>query len=113
MLKIKIGVFDSGVGGLSVAKAIQKELPDYKVIFKDDAQNVPYGTKSIEEIHQLTKPILEELVSDGCKAIVVACNTVTTNLIKRLREEVDIPLVGMEPMVKPAALATKSKVIAV
>ncbi len=109
----KIGVFDSGVGGLSVVNAINKLLPGYQVIFKNDAEHIPYGNRSADEIYAFTKPILDSLVADGCKVIVVACNTVTTNLISRLREELPIPLIGMEPMIKPAAAATKTGVIAV
>lgn len=113
MPKTKIGVFDSGVGGLSVAKAIKRELPDHEVIYRDDSEHVPYGTRSIEEIYSFTKPVLKKLISEGCEVIVIACNTVTTNLIERLRKEIPIPLVGMEPMVKPAAAASKTGVIAV
>jgi glutamate racemase len=109
----KIGVFDSGVGGLSVANAIKKALPDYEVIYKDDAANVPYGNRDIKEIYNLTLPILKSLIDEGCKVIVIACNTVTTNLITQLREELSVPLVGMEPMVKPAAAASETGVIAV
>lgn len=109
----KIGVFDSGIGGLSVVNAIRKELPDVTVIFKNDAQHVPYGIRSSDDIHRLTLPILQQLVAQDCQVIVIACNTVTTNLIDKLRTELPVPLVGMEPMVKPAALATKTKVIAV
>lgn len=111
--KIKIGVFDSGVGGLSVVRAIQKQAPQLEVIFKNDEKHVPYGTRSVEEIYNFVKPILQEMVDEGCRVIVIACNTVTTNLIRRLREEFEVPLVGMEPMVKPAAALTESKVIAV
>lgn len=110
---VKIGVFDSGIGGLSLVWAIQKELPDHPIIFKNDAEHVPYGTKSLDEIYNLTKPILKSMVAEGCGVIVIACNTVTTNLIERLRKELPVPLVGMEPMVKPAAAATGSKIIAV
>jgi glutamate racemase len=109
----KIGVFDSGVGGLSVALAIQKNLPGYEVVFKDDSEHVPYGTKELEEIYQFTRPILDSLASEDCKVIVIACNTVTTNLIERLREEIQIPLIGMEPAVKPAAANTKTGIITV
>jgi glutamate racemase len=98
---------------LSVARAIQKELPKLEVIFKNDEQHVPYGTRSVEELYGFTKPILQSLADEGCKVIVVACNTVTTNFINRLRDELPVPLVGMEPMVKPAAAATKTGVIAV
>jgi len=113
MPKIKIGVFDSGVGGLSVVKAIQKELPDLEIILKEDKEHVPYGTRAVEEIYQLIKPIFQSFIVEDCQIIVVACNTVTTNLITRLREEIPVPLVGMEPMVKPAAEATKTGIIAV
>jgi glutamate racemase len=113
MPRVKIGVFDSGVGGLSVVKAIQKELPDLEIVYKDDKQHVPYGTRSIDEIHNLIRPIFQEFVDEGCRIIVVACNTVTTNLISQLRKEFSVPMVGMEPMVKPAAEATKTGVIAV
>lgn len=110
---VKIGVFDSGIGGLSVVRAIQKALPNHEVIFKNDMQHVPYGTRELEEIYRFTKPILKSLINEGCEVIIIACNTVTTNLIDRLRRELTVPLVGMEPMVKPAAMATKTKVIAV
>jgi glutamate racemase len=111
--RVKIGVFDSGVGGLSMAKAIRQALPGHEVIYRDDSEHVPYGTRSIEELRSFTLPILEEMVKEGCRVIVIACNTVTTNMIKRLREEINVPLIGMEPMVKPAALATKTDVIAI
>jgi glutamate racemase len=110
---MKVGVFDSGIGGLSVARAIEKALPELEVIFRDDKQHVPYGSRGVEEIYKFTKPILQELIDQGCDVLVIACNTVTTNLIKQLRKELSVPLVGMEPMVKPAALATKTGVIAV
>ena len=113
MPKIKIGVFDSGVGGLSVVKAIQKELPDLEIIYKDDAEHVPYGTRSVEEIHGFVKPIFQSFVDEGCRAIVIACNTVTTNLASQLRTEFSVPIVGMEPMVKPDAAETKTGIIAV
>jgi glutamate racemase len=113
MPRIKVGVFDSGVGGLSVVKAIKGALPDLEVIYKDDKQHVPYGTRRTDEIHEFIKPIFQEFIDENCEAVVVACNTVTTNLIAELREEFSVPMVGMEPMVKPAALATKTGVIAV
>jgi glutamate racemase len=110
---MKIGVFDSGAGGLHVAEKIQKALPEHEVIYMEDRENVPYGTRSIEEIHSLVSPILEELARQGCQVIIIACNTVTTNLINELRQQLPVPLVGMEPMIKPAAAATKTGVIAV
>jgi glutamate racemase len=113
MPNVKIGVFDSGVGAQSVINAISQALPDLEIVYKDDKQHVPYGSRSIGEIHSLVKPIFQEFIDEGCKLIVVACNTVTTNLIKQLREEFDVPMVGMEPAVKPAAGITRTKVIAV
>lgn len=111
--KVKIGVFDSGVGGLSVVKAIQHALPDSEIIYKDDKPHVPYGSRDIDEIHDFIRPIFQEFIDEECRVVVIACNTVTTNLIKQLRNEFPIPMVGMEPMVKPAAEATKTGIIAV
>lgn len=111
--RIKIGVFDSGVGALPVIAAIKNALPDVEVVYKDDKKHVPYGTRSIDEIYSFVKPILQEFIDEGCTAIVIACNTVTTNLISRLRQELPVPLVGMEPMVKPAAMHSRTGVIAV
>lgn len=110
---MKIGVFDSGVGGLSVARAIQKALPEHEIVLREDKENLPYGTKSPEELLTLVVPILQEMISEGCAVIVIACNTVTTTIIQRLREVIIVPLVDMEPMVKPAAEMTRSGVIAV
>jgi glutamate racemase len=110
---VKIGVFDSGIGGLSVANAIKKAFPQHEIIFKNDAKHVPYGTRSMDEVLGFTLPILQSLVADGARCIVIACNTVSTNLIEQLRNLIDVPLVAMEPMVKPAAERTKTGVIAV
>ncbi|RFC41053.1 MAG: glutamate racemase [Candidatus Nitrotoga sp. CP45] len=108
----KIGVFDSGVGGLSVAKAIEKALPNIEVVFANDPEHVPYGSKSPEEVLKYIVPILEDLVKQGCDVVVIACNTVTTTLIKQLRDTFTVPLIGMEPMVKVAAAQTKSGIVA-
>lgn len=110
---MKIGVFDSGVGGLSVARAIEKALPEHEVLFVNDTEHVPYGTRGLDEIYAFTKPILEGLVTQGCDVLVVACNTVSTNFAERLRAEINIPLIAMEPMVKPAAAASATKKITV
>lgn len=108
-----IGVFDSGKGGLSVANAIQKALPDDTVIFVNDHDHMPYGDKQPAEVLSLVLPILQRLVEQGCSVIVIACNTVTTTLIDDLRERIPVPLIGIEPMVKPAAARSNSGVIAV
>ncbi len=110
---MKIGVFDSGVGGLSVANAIRVALPEHEVILKEDTEHVPYGIRQPEEVLGLVLPIFQELVNEGCQLIVIACNTVSTTLIKTLREHFDVPLIGLEPMIKPAAKLTGSHVIAV
>jgi glutamate racemase len=110
---MKVGVFDSGVGGLAMVRAIEKEFPDLEVISVNDREHVPYGDKTPEQLLSFVVPILEGLVSRGCAIIVIACNTVTTTIIPQLREAISVPLIGMEPMVKPAAERTKTGVIAV
>lgn len=110
---MKIGVFDSGIGGLSVANAIKKAIPNAEIIFKNDAEHLPYGSKTKDEILAFCLPVLQSLVEDEVDIIVVACNTVSTNLIGPLRKLLPVRLIAMEPMVKPASSATRSKVIAV
>jgi glutamate racemase len=110
---MKLGVFDSGIGGLSVAKALQQAFPHAEIIFKNDSAHVPYGVRNPQELLRLVLPILESLVIDGCDVIVIACNTVSTTLINDLRNVITVPLVAMEPMVKPASAMTNSRVIAV
>jgi glutamate racemase len=110
---MKIGVFDSGIGGLSVARAIETALPEHEVIFVNDEKNVPYGTKQPTELLRLVIPILQGMVQQGCEVIVVACNTVSTTIISDLRQKISLPLIAVEPMIKPAAERTKTGVIAV
>lgn len=110
---MRIGVFDSGVGGLSVANAIKKALPEHKVIFQNDSVNVPYGLKTPHELTELVTPIIRGMIKKGCQVIVIACNTVTTTIIEDLRQRFPVPFVAIEPMIKPAAEQTKSKIIAV
>ena len=113
MPKTKVGVFDSGIGAVPVIEAIHEELPELEIVYKDDKAHVPYGNRSIEQIHGFVRPIFQQFIDEDCKVIVVACNTVTTNLISQLRDEFAIPMVGMEPAIKPAAELTKAGVIAV
>jgi glutamate racemase len=110
---MKIGVFDSGIGGLSVAQAIEKALPEHEISFVNDREHVPYGTKQPAVLLELVEPILRSMAEDGCKVIVVACNTVSTTIIGDLRQRIKVPLIAVEPMVKPAAEQTKTEVIAV
>ena len=108
-----IGVFDSGIGGLSVANAVRKAFPFADVRFVSDKEHLPYGLKAKSELYELSLPILKKMETEGCEIIVVACNTITTNVIKELREVIRVPLVAIEPMIKPAAAMTKSNTIAV
>ena len=98
-----IGLFDSGIGGTSIWKAIHELMPYENTIYLADSKNAPYGEKSKEEIIALSKKNTELLLELNCKIIVVACNTATTNAIKELRATYDIPLIGIEPAIKPAA----------
>jgi glutamate racemase len=111
---VKVGVFDSGIGGKSVARAIETELPSIEVLFVHDSpEHFPYATKSPDEIYGYILPIFQKLVDEGCDAVVVACNTVSTTLIRRLRGAFDVPMVALEPMVKPASLLTATGVITI
>ena len=109
-----IGIFDSGLGGISVWQALYDALPFESLIYLGDGLRCPYGSRSEEEVRAFTEEAVERLLAEGCKMIVVACNTATAVAIKYLREKYpDIPFVGLEPAVKPAALTTKSGVIGV
>ena len=97
-----IGVFDSGIGGLTVLKKIIEILPNEKYIYYADKDNVPYGTKPKEEVKKYIKEAVEFLVYKNVKAIVIACNTATSIAVKDLRNEYSIPIIGIEPAAKPA-----------
>ncbi len=108
-----IGIFDSGIGGTSIFKEIHNLLPYENSIYLADSKNAPYGNKSKEEILQLSIKNTELLLEKNCKLIVVACNTATTNAIKYLRAHYDIPFIGIEPAIKPAALNTQTKAVGI
>ncbi len=108
-----IGVFDSGVGGTSIWKEINSLLPYENTIYLADSKNAPYGEKSAEEIIALSVKNTEFLIARGCKLIVVACNTATTNAITHLRNRYSVPFIGIEPAIKPAALNSISKKIGI
>lgn len=108
-----IGVFDSGIGGTSIWREIQALLPNENLIYLADSANAPYGEKSKEEILALSVKNTELLIQENCKLIVVACNTATTNAIDYLRENYNVPFIGIEPAIKPAALQSKSKIVGV
>ncbi|MBG7612547.1 glutamate racemase [Polaribacter sp. BAL334] len=108
-----IGIFDSGVGGTSIWKEIVTLLPNENTIYLADSKNAPYGEKSKDEIIELSIKNTKFLLNQNCKIIVVACNTATTNAIKTLRQKYDIPFIGIEPAIKPAALSTKTNVVGI
>ncbi|MCW5626664.1 MAG: aspartate/glutamate racemase family protein, partial [Burkholderiales bacterium] len=109
-----IGVFDSGVGGLSVWREIVRLLPHEDTIYFADQAHVPYGPRPMEEIRAFSEAITRELLKRDCKAVVVACNTASAAALKHLRETFPgITIIGMEPAVKPAAALTKTGVVGI
>ncbi len=108
-----IGIFDSGVGGISVLKHIHALLPHEDLIYLADSKYAPYGNKTAQEITQRCLILCDDLLQKNVKAIVVACNTATAAAIGQLRDTFDVPIIGMEPAVKPAAEASKNGVIGV
>ena len=109
-----IGVYDSGFGGLSVWRELRRMLPQESLIYLGDGKNCPYGGRSREEITAFATEAVERLVDEGAKMVVVGCNTATTAAVKYLRERwSDMPIVGLEPAVKPACLTTQTRRIAV
>lgn len=113
MSKQSIGIFDSGVGGTSIWKEIHALMPYENTIYLADSKNAPYGPKGKDTIIDLSKKNTEYLLSKNCKLIVVACNTATTNAIDYLRATYNVPFIGIEPAIKPAALQTKTDAIGI
>lgn len=109
-----IGVYDSGLGGLTVWREIRRLLPDESLVYLGDGKNCPYGSRPREEVQALADAAVSRLVGEGCKMVVVACNTATAAAIDFLRAKYPgVPIVGMEPAVKPACLHTRSGVVGV
>jgi glutamate racemase len=108
-----IGLFDSGIGGTSIWSAIHTLLPNENTIYLADSKNAPYGQKSKDEIIHLSCKNTEFLLQLNCKIIVVACNTATTNAIKELRAKYNVPFIGIEPAIKPAALHSQTQKIGI
>ncbi|MGB5420396.1 glutamate racemase, partial [Algibacter sp.] len=113
MSKQPIGIFDSGVGGTSIWQEIYALLPYEDTIYLADSINAPYGPKGKDAIIDLSIKNTEYLLSKNCKLIVVACNTATTNAIDYLRSKYDVPFIGIEPAIKPAALQTKTHAVGI
>ncbi len=110
---LSIGVFDSGVGGLSLLRVIRKHLPDARLLYVADSAHAPYGDRRAEFIRQRCETIAAFLVAQRVSAIVVACNTASVLALNHLRQKFEIPFVGIEPAIKPAASFTRSGVVGV
>ena len=109
-----LGIFDSGVGGLSVLREIRKRLPGENLVYVADQAHVPYGPRSMEQVRDFSRGITEHLLEQGAKMVVVACNTASAAALHHLRKRYDeVPFVGLEPAVKPAAEKTVSGVVGV
>jgi len=108
-----IGIFDSGVGGLSVARQIRELMPHEHILYLADSAFAPYGNKSVSFITQRCGDIVRFLMAQNAKAVVVACNTATTSSIHELRQTFSIPIIGVEPGIKPAVLTTKTGIVGV
>lgn len=113
MSNAPIGVFDSGVGGLTILKAIREHLPNENLLYVADSAFAPYGRLPKEILHKRCMHIARFFVEQGAKAMVIACNTATAVMAEWLRSEFDIPIIAMEPAIKPAAMATRTGKIGV
>jgi glutamate racemase len=109
----KIGILDSGVGGLSVLLEIIKLIPDIDIDYIGDSSWCPYGTKSPQEIQNRVTILSKHLINNGADIIIIACNSATIHAVEEVRKQFTIPFIGMEPAVKPATKATKSNIIGI
>jgi glutamate racemase len=108
-----VGIFDSGLGGLSVLRDVRALLPHESLIYLADSKYAPIGDKPESFVEARTVQVCQWLIDQGCKALVIACNTATMHAVQELRERFKLPIVGVEPGLKPAAATTRSKVIGV
>ena len=108
-----IGIFDSGVGGLSIVNCIKEQLPNEQLIYIADSLYAPYGDKPDEVIIARVNTLATELVERNCKALVIACNTATVTAVEQLRAKLSIPIIGVEPAIKPAVISSTNKKIAI
>ncbi len=102
-----IGVFDSGVGGISVLAELERELPHERFVYYGDTLHAPYGTKTPDEVMTCVRQVMTELTAREVKAVVIACNTATSVAAATLRQEMTLPIIGMEPALKPASLVRR------
>lgn len=113
LIDMKLGIFDSGIGGQAVAESLREAFPSASILVVNDRKNVPYGSKSSTEIISLTDTAIQPLLQGGCDIVILACNTATAAAIKTLRERYPHQkFIGLEPMIKTAATLTKSGIIA-
>ena len=112
-MKHPIGMMDSGFGGISILGEAVRLLPNEDFLYYGDTAHIPYGSKTPQEVYDLTSRVVEILLDKGCKAIVIACNTATSVAVQGLREKYHLPIIGVEPAVKPAALLPGSGRVAV
>jgi glutamate racemase len=108
-----IGIYDSGVGGLAILQRVRELMPTADLVYLADQANVPYGERSLGEVRSLAERAVQILVDLGVTAVVIACNTASSAALGYVRERFDIPIVGMEPAVKPAASATRTGIVGV
>ena len=114
MARAPIGIFDSGIGGLTVAAAIRQALPAERLLYFGDTAHIPYGDRSLREVRAFSAAIVRALMARGCKSIVIACNTASAAALKELREAYPrYPFIGMEPAVKPAVERSRTGVVGV
>jgi len=106
---MKIGIMDSGIGGLTMLKACLAHLPKHEYLYYADSKNAPYGIKTKEEVYDLTASAVDFLIKKNCDIIVIACNTATSAAAEGLRKIYDVPIIGMEPAIKPALELAKGK----
>lgn len=105
---MSIGIFDSGVGGLSIYSRIKEVFPDKKVVYLADKLNFPYGEKSEEDLERICNKNIDILIRNGAKIVVIACNSATVSTIQNLRKKYDLPIIGIEPAIKMAVEQTKN-----
>ena len=108
-----IGIFDSGIGGITICNEIIRLLPNENIVYLADSKHAPYGGRTTKEIISLSIKNVDFLINKGCKIIIVACNTATTNAIEVLRKKYSIPFIGIEPAIKPAALKSLTNTVGV
>ncbi|MBM4410985.1 MAG: glutamate racemase [Chloroflexi bacterium] len=112
-MQVRAGIFDSGVGGLTVAEALHRLGPALPISYLADTAFFPYGNRAVEEVSDRALVLAKTLIAGGATVIVVACNTASSAALERLRAELDIPVVGMEPPVKPAVERSRSRTVAI